>query len=85
MVGIIQLSHKMREAQAGNYAYCDFFSRFFFWGGGGIYFFCSNPRSLYKEISIVLWTQLVCMHVLVGWEGDSISFVQMLEAHYIKK
>ena len=35
MVGIIQLSHKMREAQAGNYAYCDFFSRFFFWGGGG--------------------------------------------------
>ena len=26
MVGIIQLSHKMREAQAGNYAYCDFFS-----------------------------------------------------------
>lgn len=25
MVGIIQLSHKMREAQAGNYAYCDFF------------------------------------------------------------
>lgn len=34
MVGIIQLSHKMREAQAGNYAYCDFFfSRF--WGGGG--------------------------------------------------
>ena len=50
MVGIIQLSHKMREAQAGNYAYCDFFSRFFFGGGGG-----------------------------------SISFVQMLEAHYIKK
>ena len=35
MVGIIQLSHKMREAQAGNYAYCDFFSRFFFLGGGG--------------------------------------------------
>lgn len=59
MVGIIQLSHKMREAQAGNYAYCDFF---FFpvlgwggwgWGGRGIYFSCSNPRSLYREISIV--------------------------------
>jgi hypothetical protein len=56
---IIQLDNRIREAQAGNYASCDFFFKILFWGWELLLFL--NPQSslTIRKLVFYIWNGLV--------------------------